>query len=54
MVSGKVRAMYDEFGKRVQSAGPSMPVEVTGLDGVPQACDTCQVLDEQSRARTIM
>ena len=53
-VGGKVRAMFDENGERVQSAGPSMPVEVTGLDGVPQAGDTFQVLDEQSRARMIM
>jgi len=53
VISGKVRAMFDENGGRVQSAGPSFPVEVTGLDGVPQAGDTFQVLDEERRARMI-
>jgi translation initiation factor IF-2 len=52
-VSGKVRAMFDENGARVGSAGPSIPVEVTGLDGIPEAGDTYQVLDEERRARMI-
>ena len=34
---GKVRAMTDEFGRSLQKAGPSTPVEILGLDGVPEA-----------------
>ena len=36
---GRVRAMTDENGKRIQSAGPSVPVEITGLDDVPAGGD---------------
>ena len=53
MMSGKVRALFDDQGERIQEAGPSMPVEVTGLDGVPQAGDLFQVVDEARRARHI-
>ena len=36
--SGKVRAMMDDKGRRVKEAGPSMPVELLGLNDVPNAC----------------
>lgn len=44
---GKVRAMIDSKGKSVSKAGPSTPVSVLGLDGVPNAGDTIQVVDEK-------
>jgi translation initiation factor IF-2 len=52
-VHGKVRAMYDDLGRRVREAGPSIPVEVLGLDGVPGAGDGFQVLEEEWRVRQI-
>jgi translation initiation factor IF-2 len=52
-VHGKVRAMYDDTGRRVKEAGPSIPVEVLGLEGVPRAGDPFQVLDEEWRVRQI-
>jgi translation initiation factor IF-2 len=51
--SGKVRAMYDERGNRVEVAGPSTPVQLTGLDGFPQAGDTFMVVDSDRVAREI-
>jgi translation initiation factor IF-2 len=51
--SGKVRAMYDERGKRLAEAGPSTPVQLTGLDGFPQAGDTFIVVDSDRVARDI-
>ena len=51
--SGKVRAMFDERGKRVEAAGPSTPVQLTGLDGFPQAGDTFIALDSDREAREI-
>jgi translation initiation factor IF-2 len=52
-VHGKVRAMYDDTGERVREAGPSIPVEVLGLEGVPRAGDGFQVLEEEWRVRQI-
>jgi translation initiation factor IF-2 len=52
-VYGKVRALFDDKGRPVKEAGPSMPVEVLGLQGVPQAGDQFQVADE-ARARHIV
>jgi translation initiation factor IF-2 len=52
-VYGKVRALFDDRGRPVKEAGPSMPVEVLGLQGVPQAGDQFQVADE-ARARHIV
>ena len=50
---GKVRAMFDEDGNKIKSAGPSRPVEILGLQGVPQAGDSFQVLSDESKARQI-
>jgi translation initiation factor IF-2 len=52
-VYGKVRAMFDDHGRPVKSAGPSTPVEVLGLQGAPEAGDHFQVADE-ARARHIV
>lgn len=50
---GRIRAMFDEAGKPVQSAGPSIPVEVLGLSGVPQAGDDFIVVPDEKRAREV-
>ncbi|MEA4847146.1 MAG: translation initiation factor IF-2, partial [Clostridiaceae bacterium] len=50
---GKVRGMIDDKGKRIKKAGPSTPVEIQGLDEVPDAGDTFMVVDDEKVARTI-
>jgi translation initiation factor IF-2 len=52
-VHGKVRAMFDDRGHRLREAGPAIPVEVLGLEGVPQAGDSFQVLEEEWKVRQI-
>jgi translation initiation factor IF-2 len=52
-VYGKVRAMFDDHGVAIKQAGPSTPVEVLGLQGVPDAGDQFQVADE-AKARHIV
>jgi translation initiation factor IF-2 len=52
-VYGKVRAMFDDHGRPVKEAGPSTPVEVLGLQSVPEAGDPLQVTDE-AKARHIV
>jgi translation initiation factor IF-2 len=52
-VYGKVRALFDDHGRPVKQAGPSTPVEVLGLQGVPEAGDHFQVADE-AKARHIV
>jgi len=52
-VWGKVRAMFDDRGRPVTEAEPSTPVEVLGLQGVPQAGDTFQVVADIARAQSI-
>ena len=52
-VYGKVRAMYDEHGEQVKEAGPSVPVEVLGLQGVPKAGDPFQMMADDNKARQI-
>ncbi len=50
---GKVRALVDDQGKRIESAGPSQPVEVLGLNGTPEAGDVLNVVDTEAQAREI-
>ena len=50
---GRVRAMLDENGKPIKTAGPSIPVEVQGLTEVPQAGDEFMVMTDERRAREI-
>lgn len=50
---GRVRAMINDTGKRVEVAGPSMPVEITGLQDVPQAGDRFVVFDDEKKSRQI-
>ncbi|MCX8101123.1 MAG: translation initiation factor IF-2 [Geminicoccaceae bacterium] len=50
---GKVRALIDDRGQTVEAAGPSTPVEVLGLDGVPEPGDRLQVVESEKRARDI-
>ncbi len=50
---GKVRALIDDQGARVDEAGPSVPVEVLGLNGTPEAGDTLNVVDTEAQAREI-
>ncbi len=51
--SGRVRAMMDDFGRRMKEAGPSVPVEVLGFTGVPEAGDKFYVVESDKDARTI-
>src|SRR5262245_18018148 len=51
--SGRVRAMFNDRGKKVTNAGPSAPVEILGLSGVPQAGDTMLVVSDERKARQI-
>ncbi|THH34683.1 translation initiation factor IF-2 [Aliishimia ponticola] len=50
---GKVRAMENDQGKRVAEAGPSVPVEVLGLNGTPEAGDVLNVVETEAQAREI-
>lgn len=50
---GRVRAMVNDSGRRVKEAGPSMPVEITGLHDVPQAGDRFMVFEDEKKARQI-
>jgi translation initiation factor IF-2 len=52
-VFGKVRAMFDDKGASISEAGPATPVEVLGLQGVPQAGESFQVVDDITRAQNI-
>jgi translation initiation factor IF-2 len=50
---GRVRAMVDELGHQIATVGPSMPVEVLGLSGAPQAGDLFRVVESERQAREI-
>ena len=50
---GKVRALINDRGERVKEAGPSVPVEVLGLNGTPEAGDVLNVVDTDAQAREI-
>ncbi|MCT8331340.1 translation initiation factor IF-2 [Albidovulum sediminis] len=50
---GKVRALMNDKGERVQEAGPSVPVEVLGLNGTPEAGDVLNVVETEAQAREI-
>jgi translation initiation factor IF-2 len=52
-LSGRVRAMNDERGRKVEEAGPSTPVEVLGWSGTPQAGDTFMVMSDEREARNV-
>ncbi len=51
--SGRVRAMFDDRGRRIQEAGPSTPVEVLGMEEMPNAGDPFQVTESEKDARAI-
>ena len=51
--SGKVRAMMDERGQKIDLAGPSVPVSILGLDGAPTAGDTFTVFEDEREAKQI-
>jgi translation initiation factor IF-2 len=50
---GRVRAMFDEKGRQIKDAGPSIPVEVQGLSGVPSAGEEVMVVESERKAREI-
>lgn len=52
--AGKIRAMVNDRGEALQEAGPSVPVEILGLDDVPQASDPFQALEDEKAARQVM
>ena len=50
---GRVRAMFDDKGERIKTAGPSMPVSIQGLSGVPEAGNEFTVLSDDKKAREV-
>lgn len=53
-VLGKVRSMYDDRGERVEEAGPATPVEIVGLEGLPEVGDGIQVVTDLAKAKQIV
>ena len=53
-VRGKIRAMFDESGGRIKSAGPSTPIEVLGLNGLPEAGEIFEVAESEREARHLV
>ncbi len=54
LISGKVKAMFDERGERLQTAGPTRPVRIMGLEDVPAAGDSIEVVKNEREARRIV
>jgi len=52
-VSGRIKAMYDEYSRRIKQAFPSIPVEIAGFDEVPEVGDIFQVVENEKEARSI-
>ncbi|MEJ5368982.1 MAG: translation initiation factor IF-2 [Bryobacteraceae bacterium] len=52
-VFGKIRALYNDKGQQIKEAGPSMPVEIIGLESLPEVGDTLQVVTDVAKARQI-
>ncbi len=52
-VFGKIRALYNDLGQQVKEAGPSMPVELIGLEALPEVGDTLQAVTDPAKARQI-
>jgi translation initiation factor IF-2 len=52
--SGRVRALFDDRGQRVKAAGPSMPVEVLGLDAVPESGDRFEVMEDSQASKQLV
>jgi translation initiation factor IF-2 len=50
---GRARALIDDHGRQIEAAGPAVPVEILGLDGVPEAGDLLVAVDSDRRAREI-
>ena len=53
-VFGRVRAMYNDLGQQVREAGPSAPVEVLGLESLPEVGDTLQVVTDTAKAKQVV
>jgi translation initiation factor IF-2 len=53
-ISGKIKAMFDDQGNRIREASPSMPVELIGLESVPEAGDKFRVVKDEKTARQIV
>ncbi len=51
--SGRIRAMFNDLGRRVKTVGPATPVEITGIDGVPEAGDPFQVVETDKYGREV-
>ncbi len=54
LISGKVKAMFDERGERLKEAGPARPVRIMGLEDVPAAGDAVEVVESERAARRIV
>ena len=50
---GRVRALFDELGKEIDSAGPSIPAQMLGLSSPPNAGDELLVVDSERKAREV-
>ncbi len=50
-IRGRVRAMFDQYGERIESAGPSTPVEILGLSDLPEAGELFEVVEDEREAR---